>query len=79
MMTDEQRSAAMAMLGQGTAAQAGNQLNPNLRQQQLGGAEQAALGMPGGAGLPPPPGMPPQQPPVNPGMLMQLLQMLRGR
>lgn len=39
MMTEEQRAAAMAMLGQGGAQQAAQAVNPMARQQQLQAAE----------------------------------------
>ena len=72
MMTPEQRAAATAMLGQGTAAQAAATLDPNARQQQLQMAEQAAMG---GAMPPQPPVQAPPQ--MQPGVLARLLQMLR--
>ncbi len=76
MMTEEQRAAAMAMLGNGGAQQAAQAVNPMNRQAQLQAVEQAAMG-----GQQPPQQMAPQQgqgQPVPPQLLQRLLMMLRG-
>ena len=76
MMTEEQRAAAMAMLGNGGAQQAAQAVNPMNRQAQLQAAEQAAMG-----GQQQPQQMAPQQgqsQPVPPQLLQRLLMMLRG-
>lgn len=79
MMSPEQRAQAMAMLGQGGAQQAAQAVDPRARMQQMQMMEQQAMGQE------PPQGMPPQGAPtgqaqqqIPPGLIQQILMMLRG-
>jgi hypothetical protein len=83
MMSPEERAAAMQMLGQGAAQNAGQLVNPMNRQAQLQAQEAAAMGEAPPQASPPQTmmGGPVERPPIatkDPSILKRLADLLRG-